>query len=115
MAFSNLQIREINLAASEFMKLRRPQEEIRDQVDLDYRIEGQSVYIFEIRPRWDKPEEKIESPIAKTTFVKAKNHWKIFWMRGNLKWYHYKPFPYVKKIAHFFEVVNKDELHCFWG
>ncbi len=115
MALTNIQIREINLAAEEFFKLHRPPEKIRHQVDINYRIDGQSVYVFEIRPRWDKPKEEIESSIAKTTFVKAKSHWKIFWLRANLKWDHYKPFPYTKNISQFFDIVAKDELGCFWG
>jgi hypothetical protein len=115
MALTNTQIQKIEKAAAKFMYYKRPPLEIREKLDIGYRIEGQSVYIFEIIPRWDKPEEKIESPVAKTTFVKAKNHWKIFWLRANLKWYHYKPVPYVKKIEQFFEVVDADALGCFWG
>ena len=45
----------------------------KDQLDFGYRIDGQNVYLFEIRPRWDKPEEITETPVAKTTFIKSKN------------------------------------------
>jgi hypothetical protein len=115
MSLTKTQIQEIEKAAAKFMYYHRPPLEIREKLDIGYRIEGQSVYVFEIRPRWDKPEVIHESPVAKTTFVKAKTHWKIFWIRANLKWYHYKPVPYVKNIARFFDVVGEDKLGCFWG
>jgi hypothetical protein len=115
MALTNTQIQKIEKAAAEFMKERRPPVEIRNELDLGYSIEGQSVYVFEIRPRWDKPEEIMEIPTAKTTYVKSKNHWKIFWMRADLKWHHYNPVPYVKKIDQFFKVVDADAFGCFWG
>ena len=56
-----------------------------------------------------------ETPIAKATFVKAHNHWKIFWMRGDLKWHPYTAELTVKSIASFFEVVMKDDYCCFFG
>ncbi len=115
MALSKEQIKEIEKAAAKYMYYERPPLEIRDQLDLGYRIEGQSVYLFEIRPYWKNKEEKIETPVAKTTYIKTKNLWKIYWMRGNLKWYHYEPVPYVKTISDFFDVIVADEFSCFFG
>jgi Protein of unknown function (DUF3024) len=82
MAFSNHQLEEIKHKMQSFMAQRRPPEEIRDKVDLNYRVERQSVEIFEIRPQWRNPAVKIESLIAKTTYVKSKKVWKIYWMRA---------------------------------
>ncbi len=93
----------------------RPPLEIRKKLDIGYRIEGQSVFIVEIRPRWDKPDEYMELSVAKTTFVHKKNYWKIFWLRGNLKWYLYDPHPHVKTLREFLDIVEEDELGCFWG
>ena len=115
MAFKEKQIEEIEQAAAKYLYYNRPPLEIRDKLDLAYRIEEQSVYIVEIRPGWDKPEENIESPVAKTTFIKTNNQWKIYWMRGNLKWAHYEPTPYVKRISDFFDLVAEDKMCCFFG
>ena len=41
-------------------------------------------------------KEILEEQIAKYKYVKTEKHWKIFWMRGNLKWTHYEPVPYEK-------------------
>ena len=115
MAFTKEQITEIEKAATKYMYYERPPLEVRNQLDLGYRIEDQNVFLFEIRPRWDKPEEKTETPVAKTTYIKSQNQWKIYWMRGNLKWYHYEPVPYVKSISDFFDLVAEDALSCFFG
>lgn len=35
-----------------FLDARRPPPEIRNEVDLGFRIEGHSIEIFEVRPMW---------------------------------------------------------------
>jgi len=40
----------------EFLKKRRPPEEIRSQVDVGVTYKDQVVEIFEIRPQWDNPK-----------------------------------------------------------
>lgn len=115
MTLKKEQIESIKAAASKFLYYRRPPEEIRDQVDLAYRIEEQSVLIYEIRPKWNDETIIIEEQIAKATYVQAQKHWKIFWMRGNLKWIIYEPIPYVKLISDYFDIVAEDEMNCFFG
>jgi hypothetical protein len=98
-----------------FLEERRPPEEIREKVDLGYRIQGQSVVIFEIRPSWTDPKKIMENEIAKATFVASKNHWKVFWKRADLKWHSYQPFATAKDIGEFVGVVTQDSYGCFWG
>lgn len=68
-----------------------------------------------MRPRWDKPEIIVEYPVAKATYIKTKEYWKIFWLRSNLKWYSYTPKPYVYSLKDFTTIVEKDDHNCFWG
>ncbi len=98
-----------------YISLIRPPEELRNQIDISYKIENQDVIIFEIRPLYDNPEKKIESDIAKTTYIKAKGFWKIFWKRADLKWHAYTPNPTVKSIKEFVNIVEEDRYGCFWG
>jgi hypothetical protein len=79
MVFSEFERKKYEKAFEAFMEKRRPAAKIRDQVDLGYRITGQSVEIFEIRALWDDPAQKIEAAIAKATFVKKHNVWQVFW------------------------------------
>lgn len=115
MAINPFQSLDIIEVMENFIDRIRPTESIRPKLDIGYKIEEQSVIIHEIRPRYDNPEIKIEPLIAKTTFIKKHNHWKVFWLRSDLKWHSYKPCPVVKSLADFTQLVENDEYHCFWG
>ena len=93
----------------------RPSENIREKLDIGYSIEGQSVEIYEIRPQFRNPETKQQRLVAKATFIKTKKHWKVFWMRADLKWHSYSPTPTVTTIKEFVKLVDEDKHHCFWG
>lgn len=115
MALSEFEIKKCEKKIASFMKLRRPPAHIRNELYLGYRIDGQSVEIFEIRPEWRNPSQKIEIPVAKATFVKTKNTWKIFWQRADLKWHGYQPALLVKSFCDFLNIVNEDKDGCFFG
>jgi len=42
---------------------------MRKELDLDYKIEGQSVEIFEVRPDWQDKAITRSTPVAKATFA----------------------------------------------
>jgi len=115
MAIELMQRVDVIEAMENFLFRRRPPEELRDKVDVNYRIDNQSVIIYEIRPRWNNPKEYRESEFAKATFVKTRQHWNIYWLRSDLKWHTYEPKPFVKTINDFAELVDEDRYHCFWG
>ncbi len=103
------------MLAQGYLDGRRPRVEIRHKLDLGFRLEKQSLVIFEIRPDWQNPEIKRESMIAKTTFVRSQNVWKIYWQRADFKWHLYEPAGEVETVEKFFEVLDRDEYGCFWG
>jgi len=115
MAISEFEIKKCEKEIEAFMSKRRPPPHIRNEVDLAYRIEGQSVSIYEVRPEWQNPKEKIEIPVAKATFIKAKNCWKVFWQMSDLKWHSYEPAPTVKSFKEFLSLVAEDKHACFFG
>jgi spore coat polysaccharide biosynthesis protein SpsF (cytidylyltransferase family) len=115
MALSEFEIKRTESLVEKFIEKRRPSPEIRDQLDLGFRIKGQSVEIFEIRPVWNNPKKKIEESVAKATFVKTNKSWKIYWKRADLKWHRYDPDPEVDYIEDFLKIVGEDEFCCFWG
>ena len=94
---------------------RGPPAHVRPQLDLGFRITGQSLELFEIRPRWDNPDEILEHDYAKTTYVKKSKSWKIYWMRQDLKWHQYEPVPEVSTLEEFLSVVQEDTYACFHG
>lgn len=115
MAIDTLQTLEVIEVMENFLSKKRPPEHIRKQLDIGYKIENQSIIVFEIRPQWNKPEVILEYPFAKTTYVKANNHWNVFWMRADLKWHSYSPKPTVKNLKEFTKLVEEDKHHCFFG
>ena len=98
-----------------FVESRRPPSHLRGKLDLGFRVNGQSVEIFWIRPRWDNPKEKTDDAVAKATFVKSTGRWRIYWQRADLKWHRYEPAPEVGTLEEFVRVVGDDDHGCFWG
>lgn len=115
MSFTKEEVQDYKLILDDFLKQKRPPEEIRDQVDIGYRIDKQSIEIFEIRPVFMKPKKKTEVPVAKTTFERTSGSWKIYWQKSDLKWHTYDPVPAVKDLEKFTRIVIEDEMSCFWG
>jgi hypothetical protein len=115
MALSEFEIRKCEKAIAAFMKKRRPPAHIRKELDLGYRIKNQSIEIFEIRPEWRNPENTIEIPVAKSTFVKTQGIWRVYWQRRDLKWHRYDPDSEVGSVEEFLAVVDRDEYACFFG
>ena len=115
MAISEFEIKRYEKIVGQYIENRRPAPHIRNQVDLAFRIEKQSVIIFEIREVWNDPSRKIESPIAKATYVKKTKSWKLYWQRADLKWHRYEPTAETQTIEECLAVVEEDEFGCFWG
>lgn len=115
MAIDTLQTLDVIEVMENFITRIRPPEHIRSKLDIGYKIEDQSIFVFEIRPQWNKPEIIHEYPFAKTTFVKAKNYWKVFWIKSDLKWYSYPPQATVKSLKEFTKLIEEDKHHYFFG
>lgn len=115
MALSEFEIKRCERELRKFIEKRRPPAHIRKKLDFGFRINNQSIELFEIRPKWDNPTEILESSFAKTTFVKTKGRWKIYWKRADLKWHSYEPCPEVRSIEDFVSVVDEDKYACFFG
>lgn len=115
MAFSAFEQKRYENIVGQYIDARRPEPSARKDFDLGFRISGQSVEIFEIRPHFQDRSNIIETPVAKATYVRPKDTWSIFWMRADLKWHSYEPDSSVKTLDDVIKVIDKDEFCCFWG
>ena len=115
MALTELERKRCEKALTDLMDRRRPPPHIRDQLDLGYKIEGHTIEIFEIRPRWKDAGVRQEYSVAKATFVRTQGIWKVFWMRADLKWHSYEPKAAVNTFKEFLGAVDRDEHGCFFG
>ena len=115
MAFSEFENKKHERLIRRYLDTRRLPPHMRKELDLGFRQTGQSIELFELRPQWRNPDKIIENAIAKTTFVKTRKEWRIYWQRADLKWHRYDPVPAVKSLEEFIEVVENDEYGCFYG
>ena len=99
----------------EYIEKHRPPEEIRDKLDIGYSHDKQSIFLEEIRPRWDKPEIIMRIPYAKIRYIKSQNIFKLYWQRASLKWELYEPFPESTHLQKLLDVVTEDGCGCFRG
>ena len=115
MAMSEFEIKKCEKVMESFMSKHRPPAHMRDELDMGYRITNQSIELFEIRPYWRNPSEKLEHSFAKATYIKSEKSWKIYWQRADLKWHKYGPMPVVKTLEEFLQTVAEDKHACFFG
>jgi hypothetical protein len=115
MSLSEIERKRCEKEIAAFLARRRPLAHLRDELDIGCRIDGRHVEIFEVRPKFNEPAAKLESPIAKATFVRTKGRWRVFWMRQDLKWHSYAPKAEVNTLKEFLNAVDRDEHFCFWG
>src|SRR3970282_1846319 len=106
MARNDIERKRVENAVEAFVQKRRPAPHVRPKLDYGFRVSGQSVELFEVRPRMGRADEKRESSFAKATFVRTKGVWRVYWMRSDLKWHSYEPAPEVSAIDEFLAVVQ---------
>jgi len=113
-AFNELDLQRIKKYVGGLCNKRSPAH-IRDQLHLDYIVEGQSVVIFEVRPNWRDPGIIMETEVAKVTFVRSQKVWKLYWMRADLKWHSYQPFASSPDLQGLVAEIDADPNGCFFG
>ena len=115
MSFTAVQIEQISAMLDTYRKENRPPEQIRPKLDIGWRLDKQTVYLFEIRPRWNDPSVIDHHDFAKATWVDSAKEWRIYWMRASLKWYRYDALPSVGNLQRFLLELSKDPYGCFRG
>lgn len=113
MAISPFQTLDVIELMEQFLERNRPSKHIRKDLDVGYRIDNQSVIVFEVRPMYLNPSMLQELEWAKATYIKSRDRWKIYWMRSS-GWYPYTP-PEMKTLKAFVKAVEEDPYGCFKG
>lgn len=117
MPISEFEHARVERLLSRFCEEQGPPVHIRDQLRWGFRVDPdlQTVELFEVRPHFRLENKSVELPVAKASWVKKTKTWKLYWMRGNLKWTRYEPCPEAKTIEEVLRVVKEDAYCCFFG
>lgn len=84
-----------------------------DEHDLQYRIEDDSVIIFEVRQlSWSTG--RAEEMLAKITNNRNSNSWSLFWSTENNEWRHYDG-RMIGSFSDAIKIIDEDADHRFFG
>src|SRR5699024_9333965 len=96
-----------------FIERSRPPEHLRSQVDLAYTIDDQSIIIFEVRAHWQHPKQKMKNNVAKATWVRSQQIWKIYWHKSYQQMHRNEPRDEDDNAEDFIKEVAEDPNACF--
>lgn len=113
MAFNDLEYHSVKKEVSAFVESLRPPGHIRNELDIVFTIDDQSIEIGEQRPVWrGQPGEMSVLTSAKITYVRSQKKWRLYWMRASEKWELYET---AGTLAEVLEMVRADAHGCFFG
>jgi hypothetical protein len=113
-AFDDLELGRIENSVGALCRRRSPPQ-LRDKVEFAYTIDGHSVSVYEIRPRWDNPRQRYTLGVARFRFIRAQKQWKLYWMRRDLKWHLYDPEESPTDLESLVRLVDEDRYGAFFG
>ncbi|WDE04359.1 DUF3024 domain-containing protein [Thalassomonas viridans] len=100
---------------SAVLKLLERRQKYAIKAKVDYRIKNQSIEVFERHHDETLTKGYFDYSVAKITFVNTTQQWKIYWMRGSLRWTSYRRVSQVATIHEALTVIDADEDRLFWG
>lgn len=94
----------------------RPKEpEIRNELDFSYTFDGKTAILYEVRPFFDDPKQKMHLEFAKIRFYKSRKEWNLYWMRASGKWEAYEPLAISSHLDKIIQEIKEDKFGCFFG
>jgi len=114
MVFSDIELKNIDQIVGGLCR-RRNRPEFKDDLSLEFKVEGHDVVIFEHRPKYGARVGVVDSPVAKLKFVRTHGEWQLLWRRQDLKWHSYEMLPSSRKLEQLVAEVDRDPYGCFFG
>ncbi len=88
---------------------------VRDKVRLSFRIEGNVIDLFELRPRFRAPRQWQEESVARFRYVQSHRVWRLYCQYRDLRWHEYEPLFEARSFEELLTEVDKDPTGIFWG
>ena len=114
MALTDIETRKVKKIVGALCSEKTP-DHLKDKLRFEFEIEKQNVIIYEVRPMWKNPSEFTKMPIAKLTYVRTENIWKLYWKRASGKWVLYEPKGSSKDLRYLVGEIEEDAHGCFFG
>jgi hypothetical protein len=113
-ALSEGQRTHVTKLLTEFCSTRVPAH-LRDQLQHGFRIENNSIELYESRPAFRQPQEWRKLDVAKFKYVASRGHWRLYCQYRDLKWHEYEPKPMARSFDALLREVINDPTGIFWG
>lgn len=94
---------------------RRVPPHIREKVNLTYGFRGNSVTLYENRPRWNDPTRWIHMAIAQFRFDPSTGKWMLHCADRNSRWHEYLDVEPTSRFDILLQEVDKDPTGIFFG
>ena len=88
---------------------------VRDQVQLRFGFDGNSVILHEYRPPWDGRGDWNEIPVAKFRYFVGRQEWALYSRDRNLRWRSYDLIAPSAVFEDLLTEVEADPTGIFWG
>jgi len=88
---------------------------VRDKVRLSFRIEGNVIDLFEVRPRFRVPRQWQEEGVARFRYVQSRRVWRLYCQYRDLRWHEYEPHFEARSFDELLTEVDQDPTGIFWG
>jgi hypothetical protein len=85
----------------------------KDELKVVVQFEAYDAILLEARPSYRDPEQWLERPIAKFTFVGTTKTWRLFCLRRDGNWHSYEPLPESPDLATLVAEVRADPTGIF--
>lgn len=91
----------------EFVRTEKPQSLKSDKGSYSYEYDKNQFIIYVNRPRYDFPNQRIQSPVIRAKYIKTRKVWKLSWMPV-IKWHPYVFLPEVPTLDLVLRIVKED-------
>lgn len=112
MPISEIERRRAEKVLSEYCA-RRTNPEVRDQLEIVYRLEGDCACVAERRPDWMNASIVRDHDVAKFRFVMKDRAWTLYWRDRNLAWHRFPDRAPTREIGELLAIVDSDPI--FYG
>lgn len=90
-------------------------EHVKDKVKLEFKIRGNNVTLFELRPAFGKPETWVDISVAQFRYNLKDNEWTLYCADRNSKWHMYIDLEPSENFDDLLQEVEEDPTGIFWG